>query len=639
MPRLFTSLLLRFDTITAIRAARLTLASLAAYVVAVVLQLDTPYLAALTIWTVAQPTRGALIGKGFARLAGALVGALAAVGLIALSGLHPLAYVVGLAAWVSVCSVRASLTGGLHPHAAVLAAYTGFLLSLIGLSPDPEPWLTGLSRLATVVLAIAVSASLTRLWAPATDQALLQGRTSRTAEEACQWIAAVLSESRSRKEVMALETRLISDMAIINRQCDANAAEGISSRHDRRHIRRLLTAILSAMAATRSLVESPHEPLPEHEDIDTRYTTPQDVHRTLDAWLIAQEPIPANLRESASVLRGALYALETEQQGLEPLSIPSANASNPLVSFRDWPDALRTGARSFIVLLGLGLVWMATAWPLFILSLFGATILCTIFATQEVPRSELKRAPIGALIGALAGLLFVAVPLPWLHTLPTLLLALVPFLFTGAWLSTRRRSTIVGLDYCASFLLVVAPSLNSPIGLEATLALVPGPFLAALVTRLAFRFIFPSNPTQRLLDLADAMIHELRRLGQDQLEVSASYWRAGALHRGLRLVMRASTAGVAPRRPVDMAILSINLGAELFRIRQALQLMPDTDPLARSIRELLNALAAPDEDPQRLAHDFILLSEQAPQPGGLAMSLRRTGEMLERLPTEANVIL
>lgn len=639
MPRFFSPLLLRFDTITAIRAARITLASLAAFVVSLLLGLDSPYLAAMTIWAVAQPTRGALIGKGIARIAGALLGAMAAVVLVGLLGLHPAAYAFGLAAWISACSVRASLSSGLHPHAAVLAAYTALLLSLIGLAPEANPWLTGLSRLATILVAIAVSASLTRLWAPVSDHALLRRRTSRTAEEACQWIDAVLSESRSRKEVMALETRLVSDMAIIDSQCDTNTAEGISSRHERRHIRRLLTAILSAMAATRSLIESPHAPLPEAERTDSRHTTPQDVHRTLDAWLTAQEPIPAHLRESASVLRGALFALEMEQKGLEPLSIPSVNTSNPLVTFRDWPDALRNGARTFIVMLALGLAWVVTQWPLFLLSLIGAAILCTVFATQEVPRTELKRSPAGALIGALASLLFVAGPLPWLHTLPALLLALAPFLFTGAWLLTRRRSKIVGLDYCATFLLLTAPSLSTPIDLEQTLALLPGPVLAACVTLLAFRYIFPSNPTQRLLDLAEAMIQEIRRLGQDQLEVSASYWRAAALHRGLRLVMRASTAGVPPRQSVDMAILSINLGAELFRIRQALPLLPEEDPLALQTQQLLQALSQLEHCPQRLSDAFIALSEQAPQPSGLQMSLRRAGEMLERLPTQARVIL
>src|SRR5690606_42017728 len=104
------------------------------------------------------------------------------------------------AARSSAGSVRASASSGLHPHAAVLAAYTALLLSLIGLAPEAKPWLTGLSRLATILVAIAVSASLTRLWAPVSDHALLRRRTSRTAEEACQSSAAVRSESRSRQE-------------------------------------------------------------------------------------------------------------------------------------------------------------------------------------------------------------------------------------------------------------------------------------------------------------------------------------------------------------------------------------------------------------------------------------------------------
>src|SRR5690606_11394287 len=118
-------------------------------------------------------------------------------------------------------------------------------------------------------------------------------------------------------------------------------------------------------------------------------------------------------RESANVLRGALFALEMEQKGLEPLSIPSANASNPIVTFRDWPDALRNGARTFLVMLSLGLLWVFTQWPLLIPSLIGATILCTVFATQEVPRTELRRSPLGALTGSLTSVLFVAGPLAW----------------------------------------------------------------------------------------------------------------------------------------------------------------------------------------------------------------------------------
>jgi uncharacterized membrane protein YccC len=85
-------------------AGRTTLAAIAAMAAASLLGLSHLHWAAMTVWLVAQPTRGLLLEKSFLRVAGTLSGAAVAFGLHSVFPDRTLALVTGLTIWTGLCA-------------------------------------------------------------------------------------------------------------------------------------------------------------------------------------------------------------------------------------------------------------------------------------------------------------------------------------------------------------------------------------------------------------------------------------------------------------------------------------------------------------------------------------------------------
>ena len=88
-------------------ALRTTLVGIVALLVAYFLGLEQPQWAMMTVFIVSQPVAGMVLAKGFFRLAGTLIGAIASVLMVKVAGSEHIAYVTALAAWIGVCTKTA----------------------------------------------------------------------------------------------------------------------------------------------------------------------------------------------------------------------------------------------------------------------------------------------------------------------------------------------------------------------------------------------------------------------------------------------------------------------------------------------------------------------------------------------------
>lgn len=88
------------------------------------LQLDSPFSAASTVLLLINPVQGAVVGKGWWRAVGTLVGTLAAFVLTALFAQKMLLFVVALGFWLGLCVGVMSLVRHFYATAAVVAGYT-----------------------------------------------------------------------------------------------------------------------------------------------------------------------------------------------------------------------------------------------------------------------------------------------------------------------------------------------------------------------------------------------------------------------------------------------------------------------------------------------------------------------------------
>ncbi|MFP4851463.1 FUSC family protein [Paraburkholderia sp. BR14264] len=81
-------------------AVRTASASLIALYIAFCMNLDDPKWAAITVWIVAQNSRGMSVSKSQYRMLGTALGALAALVLVALFAQTPELFLLGLAGWI-----------------------------------------------------------------------------------------------------------------------------------------------------------------------------------------------------------------------------------------------------------------------------------------------------------------------------------------------------------------------------------------------------------------------------------------------------------------------------------------------------------------------------------------------------------
>lgn len=119
-------------------AIRTTAATLLSLWLGFSLQLDNPYLGAITIWLIARPGVRATMILSVARFTGTLAGCLGAVFIMAIVAQQPVTALVLIALWMAGCSVGATLE--LVPEYAYTFQLAGFaILTAVAASiPDPN---------------------------------------------------------------------------------------------------------------------------------------------------------------------------------------------------------------------------------------------------------------------------------------------------------------------------------------------------------------------------------------------------------------------------------------------------------------------------------------------------------------------
>ena len=108
---------------------RLWAAVCLALFVAFWLELDNPSWAGTSAAIVCQPVLGASLRKGWFRLVGTVIGAIAAVVLSACFPQSRAGFLLGLALWGGVCALVATLLRNFASYAAALAGYTAAIIA------------------------------------------------------------------------------------------------------------------------------------------------------------------------------------------------------------------------------------------------------------------------------------------------------------------------------------------------------------------------------------------------------------------------------------------------------------------------------------------------------------------------------
>lgn len=555
---------------------RTAFASWLALAAAALLGLESPHWAAMTVWVVAQPTRGMLVEKSLYRLAGTLAGSVAGVGLMLGSGGNPWLLTGGLALWVALCAGAGNMLRHFQTYGLLLAGYSAAMVALMDV-PHPDH-AVGLAagRVVTVAIGIAASALVSWLFLPPAAEPLLMDRLRTTAADALAWSAGAMAGAGGW-EVVERERAILSELAAVDDLLDGHASGSPAGYRRIRGARSLAAAVLALMAAARA--------------------------GAADAAPVAE----------AAAVRTALAALE-KGEGIE--RVPSLAVR----LHRDWSGAAAAAVRALAAVVAAGALWLATGWSAGPYLMLGTAVMASLFSSFDDPVRVLRLVLMGSAAGAVAAVVCRLAVLPIDPGPAEALVLTAPFLALGAVAMAHPVTRMPALDYAMAFLLLAHPTAPLHGGTEGLLNGAAAMLLGIGLALLAFRVVLPVNAAVRLRSVVAMTVRDLESLAASRSADFPRRWRARLYHRTLRLVRRADLVEGRDTAAIDGALAAFSVGEAILSARRLRDRDGTPAPLCRRLDLALRRLEGLSVRPAAAAN---ALERAAGRAGGAeGVSLR-----------------
>lgn len=569
--------ILRREWPSLVLAVRGTLAALLALAVAVALNLECPYWAAMTALIVIQPTRGLLLEKSYYRLLGTAAGSMAGM-MMLLSSRSPVMLTILLALWLAACVGAGNLQYGLSSYGAMVAGCTGAVIAMAGFNNPPHLNDLVFGRIACIVIGIVVSTTVTLFFTHRRSKRELLDRLRAAAVANIEWLA-LLVRGGEGKELLALRQDSLVEIADIEGTLDAAWAGSLNLKRRKRHVRELIISLLALLEAGKLAGDhlarqdanqaSWREPLARHleevalhlaEDGSTRPDA-AGIRKVLSETGV-HEPL---LGETLAELIDALQLVIDEWDTTTPKT--ERPASTTFIRHRDWQESGRAAMRAAAAIVAVGVVWHFTGWEGAPLMMMAMSIMVSIFSTHDRPAVMLAHIFCGASLGVAAAFLCRLILLPVTSSSLVQAAIIVPFLMAGMVALSHRRTALGAMDYMLFFLFVMQPGLPAvpapPVFVAGGLACLGGIAVAIL----AFRFLLPIDPARRLRTILIAIVHDLNTMAAADSLVVVEKCRARTHHRVLRMLANARKLDHDLSAIVEGGLATLAIGRYLQRLR------------------------------------------------------------------------
>ena len=586
------------------------------------LQLQSPLSSVTTVLIVANPVTGALVSKSVWRLLATLLGAVAAVVLMAAFAQAPLLFTVALSLCIGLACMVASLLRYFRAYGAVLAGYT-IIIVASGSFADPLNIFVGaLSRVSAVSVGIVSAALVFLLTTLPTPPAL-----GRTIEDLIRDIAQAFVVYR-RPEGQALDTLKADRLPRTGLLTRAGALDeaieyaGADSYVLRRRMGRLRLGAARLLGLL-SMLEPLHElPMPNSPDAEagrraqgiareTMLSLSQLQRGRLASSLPAIEAAHAEVAALASGMRDpqALTLTLHERDLLEQLAqaIGDLTGAGPadtrmrLRAYLDWQTAIRNGVRGFLVTLIGGLFWYVTQWtagPTMLSFLVPAA--CLLSSSPSASRASVEFAT-GTVLAIVGSALCQTFILPQISGFPLLWGALCLCLAPGIWLQFDPVHRNRAFAYVVFFNATV--NIHNPITYDDIslfnnwLAVLLGSICLVMV----FRVLLPADPARDVRRLSASLGRAVERLSRRGTNALPSWetWQNLQMQKAQRLVQRLQQVpDQSPAAIMQAAFVIVALGRvvlTLQRLKADPTLPSDGQGAARrALHALQRVRAAPE---------------------------------------------
>jgi uncharacterized membrane protein YccC len=618
------------------------------------LELDTPSWTATTAAIVCQPRLGASLRKGWYRLIGTVVGAVAIVVMTACFPQNRGAFLVTLALWGAACALVATLLRNFASYAAALAGYTAAIIASDQLGAvgglNGNAFLLAVYRSSEICIGIVCAGVVLA----ATDLGGAQRRLATlfaaiSAEISQRFTGTLATAGAGFEETQTVRRELVRRVIVLDPVIDEALGESSQLRYHSPVLQIAIDGLLSALASWRTaavlLARSPDERArqeatavlarvpeelrlePEQSEPTRWIAEPTRLLRVCDAAVRRLVALPArtpSLRlladQTAEVLGGISHALNglalLVDDPARPVFFRSRGSRR--LRFPDWLPPLVNAGRAFVVIGVAELFWVVTAWPGGANAITFAAIIVILFA----PRAEQAYATgIGFMIGSVLTMVIVATllfaALPNVETFATFSLIIGLVLVPVGTVFALQWQPAIFTGMITVFFPLLAPT--NPMSYDpqqyynAALAIVPGVGAAVL----SFRLIPPLSPAYRTRRLLALTLRDLRRLATGPTPRTPDDWEGRMYGRFAALPDQAQPL----QRSQLMAAFSV--GSEIIQLRRIasrLELETALDSALEALAQGESAIAV-----ERLASVDQMLASRA---GAATAVLRARGLIL-----------
>ena len=609
--------------------ARVLLAIALAMYTAYWLELDSPASAGTTVLVVMNASRGAIISKSIWRVTGSIVGATAAVVLIAWFAQAPVLFIVGLAAWIGLCTFIASLLRYNRGYGAVLAGYTVTLVAFGAIADPNRIFQLATARVAVVTIGVLATAIVFLITDPGPGQRALENRVARLIASAATTLHGALTTGDIATAATARRS-LAADLLAIDQVVEFAAVEDAGLGRYKADLRLAFAELFAALTGglhTMTLLRATPDAALVADTLAQIAACRPTAHHTIQvttahlqdhAETCQDIPTLAALDQTVALLQrldASLASLQALRDGT-PRATPITlrHYVNPVT-------AARNGLRAAIAILIAGLFWIVSQWPdgAAMLTLLGPiTALCS---TAESAAAASVDFLIGTTFSVIVGGICTYLILPQITGFPLLMATMLPIIGTGILISQKPGYAYKGLGFLVFFVTAVAPGNPMHFDLATSLNTYLAFVIGAACAVLAFRILLPPNPVAEGQVLTRALRDDVQRLARQRRLPPMLVWEHLQHQKLVRLSRRLASLPAQQNASVRGGVAAITISRHLAALRRAQQdpaLSAATQDAARRIADSFrHLLAAP-------AHTLVTLRAEAATIDPAARHLRAT---------------
>jgi len=624
-------------------AARTVFAALAALGIAYLLELDTPFSAAITVLIVAHPVHGMVLSKSINRFIGTLAGALVSILLMGLFSQSPEMFMLGLSLWMGACTFASTLLRNFQSYGTVLAGYTVVLIAMPGIEAPQTMFNLVAYRVSDVFVGIACSGLVAALLTSRSAERDLRRKLRTALLDLAEYARrSIQDDDGDGRTIWPIRQKLAGEIVALDALVEYAAMESAEIAPLRDPLRIALAAMLGVIVAGASAQEA----LRRLNRADSDVPTDQSLARALadSLELLGQFEIVLGRGDAKTqtveltALYHRLYALASRvEAGLDPNLLPDLVARDRLAELLDevrislagmialtsgrpvvldtatpgtpgypnrlgihldWRAASINGIRATLATWIAGAVWILLAWPYGWMMVAMVVPNAGLLAMRDHPEKDSVEFIKGCLAASVLGWVSLLYLLPMVDSFAGLCLVLGPILFVAVLLSVNPKTAFIGVGITVFYLTLLAPTnpmiYNASLFLNSTLPTLGGAVLSMVV----FRTVLPNDPRGHVRSI----LRTIRRDIQDLLnrrDITPDDWETRMHDRMVQMIGRMRAAEMNHAELIRGAFAALRIGREIIRVRRVLTRFTDDPRVSRTLEPSQHSLRRMSRTPAR----------------------------------------